>query len=325
MKNLLNPNVLFLRTTCTDSQLDALVVEELGRKSGYNIEADFWTGNIENFKNLLAAGAPLKIKTGQKNVIQLAITYGRGLEVDLLLEKGRFKIDERDEHGDTLLHYAAACSSKGCINKLIAAGAEIDAVNDLGQTPLMYAIDSGKHELALTLIDANADVNIADHTGSTPLIKAAMHPVLSTENRTAIIQALLRKQANVSASLRNGDTALSYLAMSDKNWALVDALIQRDAVVNQVNSNGLTPLMMTTANDCLQVARILILADADHELKSKAGFTFFDMASADMASYIKRVIKVRQEVRIKEVSRALSETRFQKNDVKTRKLRPKSR
>lgn len=314
-----------LYKTYSKSQLDQQVVEELGRKSGYDTAADCWTGDIENFKKLLAAGAPLTINKNGMNVIQLAITYGRGFEVELLIQKGRFKIDERNEHGDTLLHYATTLNSKGCIDKLLNAGAEIDAVNDFGQTPLLKAIENGRAELALALIDANADVNIADHMGCVPFIKAIENPNLSTKDRARILQALLTKNVDVHAALRNGDNALSYLAVSDDNAPLVETLIEKKVAVDPVNGMGNTPLMIASNNNCLKLAHILVLAGADPEFKNNGGFSPLDAASEEMAVQIKKALKERQEIIIKEVAQAVSHASLLPKGGTNKKLRPKLR
>jgi hypothetical protein len=84
--------------------------------------------------------------------------------------------------GDTALHVAAAAHATNTVGALVAAGAEVGAVNRRGAQPLHYAVDGGPDgprwdPVAQTatvgwLLDAGADPNAADKGGTTPLHRA---------------------------------------------------------------------------------------------------------------------------------------------------------
>ena len=73
---------------------------------------------------------------------------------------------------------------------LVAAGAEIDAVNDFGATPLMWAI--GEPEKVRILVAAGADVNARSKMGRTPLYLAA-----ANDGSSATVKLLLEHGAKV--------------------------------------------------------------------------------------------------------------------------------
>jgi ankyrin repeat protein len=76
--------------------------------------------------------------------------------------------------GESPLHIAVNGADRGAIEKLLAAGADIDAPDNVGYTPLFYATGDGNLEIAELLILHGANVNAcADPVnGVTPLLLA---------------------------------------------------------------------------------------------------------------------------------------------------------
>ena len=78
-------------------------------------------------------------------------------------------VHEKDERECTLLHYVARAinpvEAAEAIDKLIANGAEINALDEWGKTPLHYA---QQPEVALKLIADGANINAQDNGQSTP-------------------------------------------------------------------------------------------------------------------------------------------------------------
>lgn len=77
--------------------------------------------------------------------------------------------------GWTPLHLAAFFGHRAAAERLIAAGADLNAVsrNALRNTPLHAAVAGGHVDVSLMLIEAAADVNVADAGGHTPFHIAA--------------------------------------------------------------------------------------------------------------------------------------------------------
>ena len=57
--------------------------------------------------------------------------------------------------------------------RLLRAGADVDAADDHGVTPLARACENASEEMVGRLLDAGADPNAAQVNGLTPLMTAA--------------------------------------------------------------------------------------------------------------------------------------------------------
>lgn len=80
-----------------------------------------------------------------------------------------------DDRGWTSLHTAARSNpNPGCVAKLIAAGADVNARNNSGDTPLHWAAAENPNiEVVEALLTAGADVNAKDKFGWQPIHTAA--------------------------------------------------------------------------------------------------------------------------------------------------------
>ena len=177
------------------------------------------TGNIEDVKKLLAAGADVNakdmyedtplyeaVKLGYKGIAELLLANGANVNVknnvgwvplhmataldhneivELLVTNGA-NVDAKDDDGSTPMHYAAWYDRKEVAELVIAGGADVNAKDENGWTPLHYATDAGLMEISGLLIEQGADVNARDMDGKTPLDLAIQL------NRTEIAD-LLRK------------------------------------------------------------------------------------------------------------------------------------
>lgn len=96
--------------------------------------------------------------------LHCAVCSGTPATVEKLLAAGA-KIDARDDDHRTPLHLA---DRPAMIDALVAAGAEVDALDKSGATALHRAA-SGGPELVARLLAAGADRSIRDREGKTPL------------------------------------------------------------------------------------------------------------------------------------------------------------
>jgi ankyrin repeat protein len=100
----------------------------------------------------------------------------------------------------TALHLAALNGHAGCVRVLLAAGANVEAVDQLHATALHWAALGGHVTCVKLLIDAHANINAMDCLGRTALHWAAKNGHLSA------IQCLVEAGADL---LRSGRAALT--------------------------------------------------------------------------------------------------------------------
>lgn len=119
------------------------------------------------------------------------------------------------------------------IEAAIRKGANVNETNDRGQTALMVAVQSEAPEAVGALLRANADVNVQD---------------------------------------RDGDVALGlYLEGLFDPVPFATALIDKGAVVEAPNFEGVTPLMYASRGGTPELVEMLIAAGADPNSSDNAG------------------------------------------------------
>jgi ankyrin repeat protein len=104
-----------------------------------------------------------------------AAALGRVDLLDSLVGSGNPVIHTYSYDGWTPLHLAAFFGHAAAAERLMAAGADLNAVsrNALLNTPLHAAVAGGHVDASLLLIESGADVNAVDAGGHTPLHIAA--------------------------------------------------------------------------------------------------------------------------------------------------------
>ena len=108
------------------------------------------------------------------------------------------------EHHGTPLHVAVASEQREFAQWLLAHGADLNAHDTLGRTPLHVAINACNLEFVRMLLDAGSDVNLPSGAGGiTPLMLAVQL------GRREIIELLLARGADANARTGAGHTALT--------------------------------------------------------------------------------------------------------------------
>jgi ankyrin repeat protein len=97
----------------------------------------------------------------------------------------------------------------------------VNAIDDNGTSMLILACYRGNHEVAQFLIDNGADLNYVSKNGT-----ALMACVV--KNELSLVDALLKKKANVDLADENGITALIF-AVQLKNVPMVKKLVNSGA------------------------------------------------------------------------------------------------
>jgi ankyrin repeat protein len=149
--------------------------------------AALYRGHADFVEALVDAGAALDVFA--------AAALGRTDVLEPLIAGDPSLVRAHAYDGWTPLHLAAFFGQRNAVERLIAAGADMNAIstNALRNSPLHAAI-AGRHaDLALLLIGAGADVTIADSGGHTPFHIAA------EEGFVPVVKALLARGADAHA------------------------------------------------------------------------------------------------------------------------------
>uniref|UniRef100_K3WLR0 Uncharacterized protein n=1 Tax=Globisporangium ultimum (strain ATCC 200006 / CBS 805.95 / DAOM BR144) TaxID=431595 RepID=K3WLR0_GLOUD len=100
-----------------------------------------------------------------------------------ILPQGRFKdmvehlvnhcaFDKVDEHGQTLLCYAAHKDDVKLIKYILERGAKVDGKSQDGRTPFLYAMENRSKAAAALLLKCGACIDARDAAGNTALFAA---------------------------------------------------------------------------------------------------------------------------------------------------------
>jgi len=165
------------------------------------------------------------------------------------------------------------------VKQLLVKGANVDAVDSWGWTSLMYAAKEGHAKIALHLIDKDAGVNrrTTTDTGSTVLCFA------TEGNKLEVIEALLKRGADVNGRSKNGMTPLAFAAQS----GFVEAaklLISKGALVDLFGPQGepdsvRSPLMCAALYGGIEMMELLLTNGAKIDLTNSTGNTALMLAA----------------------------------------------
>jgi ankyrin repeat protein len=113
-----------------------------------------------------------------------------------------------DEYGRNELHYAALENQLKKVRRLIAKGADVNALDDNGFSALHFAVQENNKEIVRILLDGGAIVDIKDSYGNTPLMRAlhSCYAAMANEEPEpgAIIKMLLQAGANPNSENKYG-------------------------------------------------------------------------------------------------------------------------
>jgi cytohesin len=210
--------------------------------------------------------------------------------------------------GTTPLHWAAHNNDAAAVDKLIKAGANVNAKNEYGSTPLLEAAGNDNTVIIEKLLKAGADPNVSGPDGMTALMMVARNPNVKAS------KLLLDHGANVNAAeQQRKQTALMWAAAQNQG-AMVKLLVAGGSDVNAralVNptatamfsdatplewvSNvtaepratyrtpgGMTALLYATREGCLECVRSLVDGRANMDLPDPEGVTPLIMAVTNM-------------------------------------------
>ena len=209
-------------------------------------------------------------------------------------------INSRDNHGRTAMHLAIDSGNRPVAKQLIESGADLHVKDMFDRLPAHYAALTGDDDLIkllreheafdLTSKDAlgqsvldyldqtlapMAYVNHVDKNGNTPL-----HLATDVDG----VEALIARGADVNSRNSRGKTPLHTAASA----AIALTLIENKAEVNAKDKDGRTPLHDAVHKDDEDLAKILLLRDADPNLAGE--FMIPPLATAQSVKMAKLLI-----------------------------------
>ena len=159
------------------------------------------------------------------------------------------------------------------VNRLIATGADINAVNNkYGRTALHAAALEGHAGIVKVLIAAGADVNAAKNNGVAALYNAAL------EGHAEVAKLLIAAGADVNVANYYGNMALNTAAILG-HAGIVKILIAAGADVNAKDSGGGTAVLYAAKTGHSKIAQILLECGANPDIRSTEGNNAWDYAN----------------------------------------------
>jgi ankyrin repeat protein len=172
---------------------------------------------------------------------------------------------------------AVARGDIAALDRLIAAGAPLQASDAAGQTPLLLAVQNNNLDAATRLIAAGADINAQAANRDTPWLLAG------ALGRTAMLRLMLPKGPDFSIRNRFGGNAL-IPACERAHVDTVAFLVTTKIDINHINNLGWTCLLeIVILGDGgprhVEVARLVLDAGANPNIADRDGVTPLQHAS----------------------------------------------
>ena len=189
--------------------------------------------------------------------------------VDLLLVAGA-DVNAQNDAGTTPLIFAIFADYLPTLDRLLKAPLiDLNKKNNLNRTPLAIALSldlKNRYVIINKLIAAGADVNTVDASGVTPLMLAI------DENNVKLVDLLLFAGADPNIKVNHGTTALM-IAVRRGLKDIVQSLIAAKADINAQDNRNQTALLVATLHNQYLIAKQLLEAGANPNLKDNANRT----------------------------------------------------
>lgn len=198
-----------------------------------------------------------------------------------LLAAGDAGAESADVHatqpdGATALHWAAHWDAIELAQRLLEAGAPVNAVNELGVAPISIACRNGSVAMVEMLLLGGAAARTAEPSGETTLMTCAR-----TGSTRAVAQLLAAAADPNAVEFRSGQTALMW-ASAGGHTAVARALIQAGADVDAHSKGEFTPLMFAARSGALELARLLLGSGATVNTATSEGHSPLLIAAASL-------------------------------------------
>ena len=243
------------------------------------------SGDADAVRRLLDLGFAADTADGQGCTGLLRAAGGGHRDVvDLLLARGA-DAALAAQSGATPLSAAVSMRHADIVDRLLDAGVSLDQRLPGEVSVLMLAAALGLPDLAARLLTAGADIHATDAQGLTPLHCAALYGFTSRDRPRllALFDTLLLGGAEVDAPAAGGVTPLLLLLGAraepgtacdeDVVLAAMEHLLDEGVSLESRDPRGFGPLHLSGLHGQLRIARRLLRAGADPDLRDSLNRT----------------------------------------------------
>lgn len=224
-------------------------------------------GHAQCARLLIEYGASIRMPTRLGTTPLAAAAAGDLPECILLLLELGLDVNARNKKGVTPLMVAASEDNTECIKVLLEKGAQLEARDADGRSALMWAASEGAAEAISTLIEAGAEIEAEDNEGSTAFMLAA------AGDSVEAVERLADSMADIEAKDSDGNTPLHVAASDGSPDVLKYILHECHADIEAQNNSGNMALHLAAASGCTPSVRVLLLAGASVNARTKEGLT----------------------------------------------------
>jgi ankyrin repeat protein len=165
------------------------------------------------------------------------------------------------------LFYSAGDGDLAKVQSLISEGVDVNAVVQ-GQTPIHAAVTISRHtyrdDVLEALVAAGADIDALNEDECTPLMVAA---TIGKVYGSKMALKLITLGADV-LYVRKSDSATALrFAVTRATQEVLNAIIDRGGLVDGPNGSPITPLMKAVVENNLESAKTLVARGADLSIK----------------------------------------------------------
>jgi ankyrin repeat protein len=215
-------------------------------------------------------------ETGQFSVIHKIVLGVLPLkDLEAKLQAPMSAINDVDVGGRSAISWAAERADTSAVQLLLSYGAEHASPNSSGAHPLNYTAIAKDPAAMHTLLGHGVEGDSCNAYGHT-LLKSASQ----TQDNERFLQLLLSAGAEIDARDYEGETALIYVACSEK-VEIAAYLLASGADMYAHTIWGLTALDLCIRYNCHQMLRFLLQQEADHWSQDIHGKTILHPAASD--------------------------------------------